>query len=101
MPYLLVFLVATASGVAVATLTLRAGRVAAANPETWTEPYREGETAAAEGATTAVRRPLPSMPTPKTRAVGAAGLLLAVLVGAGTIAFLSFMAWMMIKGLFN
>jgi hypothetical protein len=101
MPYLLVLLVAITAGVAVALLTLRAARVAAANPEAWTEPYREGETGSAqEGARTSRTLPPPA-PTPHTRKVGAAGLLGAILIGAGTIALLSFFGWTMLKRIFG
>lgn len=101
MPYLLVLVVATAAGVAVAMLTIRAARVASANPEAWTEPYREGETRPAEGPTPAGRSLPPSVPTPHTRAVGAAGLIGSILVGAGAIAFLMFLAWTMLKRFFG
>jgi hypothetical protein len=99
MSYVLVLLVATTAGVAVAMLTLRAARVAAANPEAWTEPYREGETPPAEERTPAGRSLPPSIPTPHTRKVGAAGLFGAILIGAGTIALLSFVGWTMLKRL--
>jgi hypothetical protein len=101
MPYALVLIVATAAGVAVAMLTIRAARVAAANPEAWTEPYREGATTPAEEGTPASRSLPPSVPTPHTRAVGAAGLIGTILVGAGAIALLSFLGWTMLKRLFG
>jgi hypothetical protein len=97
MRYVLVLLVATAAGVAVAWVTLRAARVADANPEAWTEPYREGATGSAEERTAAGRSLPPSAPTPHTRKVGAAGLLGAILVGAGAIALLSLLGWTMLK----
>lgn len=99
MPYLLVFLLAAAAGGSVAAVTLRNGRVAAAGPQTWTTTYRED--APAEVEEVAPRRPLPSAPTALSRVIGAAGLLGAVLAGAGAVAFLSYLAWNMLKGVFS
>lgn len=101
MPYLLVFLVAAAAGGGVAALTIRNGRVAAAGPETWTETYRESTPSPGEETVAGRRRPLPSAPTAQTRVIGIAGLLGAVVAGASVIAFLAYLVWNALKGLFN
>lgn len=103
MPYALVFLVAAIAGGAVATSTLRRGRFTSTGPEAWTQPYREEEAAPPpeEPATTARRRPLPSAPTAQTRVIGLVGLLIAVLIGAGSIALLSYGAWTTLKRAFG
>jgi hypothetical protein len=100
MPYVLVFLLAAAAGGAVALLTLRNGRVATATPGTWTTTYREDPPEhAAETPTKG--RPLPSAPTAQTRMMGAAGLLGAVLVGAGAVAFLAYLVWHALSSLIS
>jgi hypothetical protein len=101
MAYVLVFLLALIAGGAVAAVTLRNGGVAVAAPGTWTKTYRDREPQGAPAEETRPGRPLPSAPTAHTRVIGLAGLLGAVLVGAGTVAFLAYLAWHMLEGVFS
>jgi hypothetical protein len=101
MLYVIVLVVAVAAGGSVAASTLRTGRIAAANPETWTKPYREDDAPERTDASTSSRRPLPSAPTTHTRVVGAAGLVGVVAAGAGTIALLAYLVWTALKGVFS
>ena len=113
MPYLLVLLVATASGAAVAAYTIRHGASIRAQPETWTAQYEPPEPASdpVEAPTPAPvddgvarRRPradLPSEPTTQTRLTGIVGLLIAVLVGAGAIVVASYALWLALKRAFG
>ena len=100
MPYVVVFLVATAAGVGVGLLTLRQGRLAPANPEAWSGAYREEVSATAETGGTGKRR-MPSDPNPHTRKIGAAGLLGVILGAAGLIALLAYIAWTAVNGIFS
>jgi hypothetical protein len=101
MLYVLVLVVAVAAGGLVAASTLRTGRMAAASPETWTNPHREEGTPEGTDGPPSRRRPLPSAPTPHTRVVGAAGLMGVVVAGAGTIALLAYLVWTALKGVFS
>ncbi len=101
MPYVLVFLLALAAGGGVATVTYRNGRVAAASPETWTETYREGAPADVDESGAPRRRPLPSAPTARTRMIGVAGLAGAAIAGAGLIAFIAYLIWRVLEGIFS
>jgi hypothetical protein len=101
MPYVLVFLAAAAAGAGVAGLTIRNGRVAEADPETWTKTYREDAPAATEETVPTRGRPLPSAPTAQTRVIGIAGLAGTVLAGAAVLAFLAYLLWNMLKGIFT
>lgn len=100
MPYVVVFLVATAAGVGVGLLTLRQGRLAPANPEAWTGSYREEASVAAETGRSG-KRGLPPDPNPRTRKFGAAGLLGVMLGAAGLIALLAYLVWTALNGLFS
>ena len=101
MPYLLVFVVAAAAGAGVAAITIRNGRVAEADPETWTKTYREPDPSSSEEAVPTRGRPLPSAPTAQTRVIGVAGLAGAVVAGAAVMAFLAYLVWSVLKGLFK
>ena len=108
MPYLLVLLVAAASGAGVAAYTVRQGRTAAVSPETWTKTYEDTPAApppaaGTEDATTPHRRAqaLPSAPTWQTRLTGVAGLLIAVLLAAGLIVAGFYSAWLALKRMFG
>jgi hypothetical protein len=104
MAYVIVFLAAVAAGLAVGGITLRSGRVAATDPDAWTGTYRE-RPATEKAATTPTpetatsSRRLPPDPNAQTRAIGAAGLAGAVIIGAGVIAFLGYLLWTMLRGL--
>jgi hypothetical protein len=86
MPYITVITLAAAAGGAVAAFTLYQGRPrpteAAGGP-----PAGQSQSRAA----------LPSAPTAQTRMIGAFGLLVAVLAGAGTIALLCFLVYAALK----
>ncbi len=84
MPYLTVITLAAALGGAVAAFTLYPGRP------------RPNEAAGGSPAPGHARA-LPSAPTAQTRLVGALGLMIAVLVGAGAIAGLCFLAYAAVK----
>jgi hypothetical protein len=84
MAYVTVITLAAVAGGAVAAFTLYQGR-----------PRPTGAAAPPTGETQA--RALPSAPTPQTRLIGALGLLLAVLAGAGLIALLCFLAYAAVK----
>jgi hypothetical protein len=96
MSYVLVLLVAAATGGGVALATLRRGEIAETGPQTWTKGYEESENDQPEedvGATGQPRKPLPSSPTVQTRVTGVVGLLIVVLVAAGVIAGASLAVW--------
>jgi hypothetical protein len=86
MAYVTVIMLAAAAGGAVAAFTLYQGRPrpteAAGGP-----PAGQPQARAA----------LPSAPTAQTRMIGALGLLVAVLAGAGLIALLCFLAYAAVK----
>jgi len=85
MPYVTVITLAAAAGGAVAAFTLYQGRP------------RPTEAAGVGTADPASARALPSAPTPQTRMIGALGLVVAVLAGAGLIALLCFLAYAAVK----
>jgi hypothetical protein len=87
MPYLTVITLAAAAGGAVAAFTLFQGRP------------RPTETAGGPPAHQA--QALPPTPTAQTRLVGALGLLVAVLAGAGLIALLCYLAYAGVKRAFG
>jgi hypothetical protein len=99
--YFIVFLVAAVAGCGVGWLTLRDGRVATTNPEAWTGTFRGREGEAATDPTEPGRRGLPPDPNAQTRVIGAAGLAGAVIAGAGVIAFLAYLVWTAMKGVFS
>ncbi|HJX08705.1 MAG TPA: hypothetical protein VJ736_11610 [Actinomycetota bacterium] len=82
MPYLTVITLAAAVGGAVAAFTLYQGRP------------RPNE---ASRGSPAHARALPSSPTAQTRLIGALGLMVAVLAGAGAIAVLCYLAYAAVK----
>ena len=84
MPYVTIILLAAAAGGGVAAFTLYQGRPRPTEAA--------GGPPAAQGA-----RVLPSAPTAQTRMIGALGLLVAVLAGAGLIALLCFLAYAAVK----
>ena len=101
-PYFIVFLVAAVAGVVVGYATIRTGRAAPGNPETWTETYREdAPSGAAARGTQQTKRPLPPDPDAHTRTAGAAGLLGVVLIGAGVIALFALLLWNALEGVFS
>jgi hypothetical protein len=85
MGYVTVITLAAAAGGAVAAFTLYQGRP------------RPTEAAGGPPAGEAQARALPSTPTMQTRLIGALGLLVAVLAGAGLIALLCFLAYAAVK----
>jgi hypothetical protein len=85
MPYLTVIILAAAAGGAVAAFTLWEGR-----PRP-TQPVGAG------GAPAPQAHALPSTPTAQTRLIGALGLLVAVLGGAGLIAAVCYLAYAVLK----
>jgi hypothetical protein len=87
MAYVTVITLAAAAGGAVAAFTLYQGR-----PR---PTPAAGGTPAAQ--TSAHARALPSAPTAQTRVIGALGLLVAVLGGAGLIALLCYLAYAAVK----
>ena len=89
MPYLTVITLAAAAGGAVAAFTLFQGRP------------RPTETAGGPPARQAQARALPPTPTAQTRLIGAFGLLVAVLAGAGLIALLCYIAYAGVKRAFG
>lgn len=101
MSYFIVFLVAAAAGLAVGFITLRQGRVAPADPATWTQTYREHPSAEGPSPVATSKRPLPPDPNPRTRKIGAAGLAGVVLGAAGMIALFAYVVWTVIKGIFS
>jgi hypothetical protein len=84
MPYITVITLAAAAGGAVAAYTLFQGRP---------RPNDAAGGTPAQGQA----RALPSAPTAQTRLVGALGLVVAVLFGAGAIAALCFLAYAAVK----
>ena len=91
MPYLTVITLAAAAGGAVAAFTLFQGRP------------RPNEAAGGPPAQQAQpqTRALPPTPTAQTRLIGALGLLVAVLAGAGLIALLCYLAYAAMKRAFG
>jgi hypothetical protein len=89
MPYLTVITLAAAAGGAVAAFTLFQGRP------------RPTETAGGQPAHQAQGRALPPAPTAQTRLIGALGLLVAVLAGAGLIALLCYVTYAGVKRAFG
>jgi hypothetical protein len=85
MPYLTVLILAAAAGGAVAAFTLWEGRPRPALP------------AGAAGSSASQAQALPSTPTAQTRLIGALGLLVAVLAGAGVIAALCYVVYAAVK----
>jgi hypothetical protein len=85
MAYLTVITLAAAAGGAVAAFTLYQGRPRP-TPAAGGMPVAEGQA-----------RALPSAPTAQTRLIGALGLLVAVLLGAGLIALVCFLAYAAVK----
>jgi hypothetical protein len=85
MPYVTVITLAAAVGGAVAAFTLFQGRP------------RPTEAAGVPAADSGGARALPSAPTAQTRLIGALGLVVAVLAGAGLIALLCFLAYAAVK----
>ena len=84
MPYLTVLILAAAAGGAVAAFTLWEGRP---------RPALTG----AAGSSASQAQALPSTPTAQTRLIGALGLLVAVLAGAGVIAALCYVVYAAVK----
>ena len=85
MAYVTVITLAAAAGGAVAAITLYQGRP------------RPTEAAGGPPAGQGAARGLPSAPTMQTRVIGALGLLVAMLAGAGLIALLCFLAYAAVK----
>jgi len=85
MAYLTVIMLAAAAGGVVAAFTLYQGRP------------RPSPAAGGPAVPAAQARALPSTPTAQTRLLGALGLLVAVLAGAGLIALLCFLAYAAVK----
>lgn len=85
MPYITVITLAAAAGGAVAAFTLYQGRP------------RPTETAGGPPVAQSQTRGLPSAPTAQTRLIGAFGLVVVVLAGAGAIALLCYLAYAAVK----
>jgi hypothetical protein len=87
MAYVTVITLAAAAGGVVAAFTLYQGRPRP-TPAAGGPPVPQEQAQA---------RALPSAPTAQTRLIGALGLLVAVLAGAGLIALLCFLAYAAVK----
>ena len=87
MPYVIVVVIALFAGVGVGAYTIKQGTATAA--PMWTERPKPDPASGARHATS----DLPAAPTAQTRLLGAAGLAIAVLVGAGLIAGVCYVAW--------
>jgi len=85
MPYLTVIILAAGAGGAVAAFTLWEGRPRPTQP------------VGAAGSSASQAQALPSAPTAQTRLIGALGLFVAVLAGAGVIAAVCYLAYAAVK----
>lgn len=85
MPYLTVIILAAAAGGAVAAFTLWEGRPRPTQP------------VGAAGSSASQAQVLPSASTAQTRLIGALGLLVSVLAGAGVIAAVCYLAYAAVK----